>query len=158
MPSSAVARRKGKAAPAATFRSPVARDYPSRVLDNPLRPSHLGCSIKEHAQYITIAPSIGADLGNCTAEFVRPEKPAVGIGILSSVRIDHLCDDFGRGHRGRSGRARGHRGKAILCGLGLDLGTTFSRNVVFLRRSCSPRPTADFADHADGGRRSDCPR
>jgi hypothetical protein len=43
----AVARLKGRAAPAATFLSPVARDYPSRALGGFFRPPRCDCSIKE---------------------------------------------------------------------------------------------------------------
>lgn len=48
-----VFRGGGNVAPVAALLSPVARDYPSRVLGNPSEPPHYGCSIKERR---TIAP------------------------------------------------------------------------------------------------------
>jgi len=51
MPASAVARLEELAAPVAAGFSPVARDYPSRVLVEPLSPAHFGCSIKERGDY-----------------------------------------------------------------------------------------------------------
>ena len=47
MPSAAVARTEGMAAPAAAALSPVARDYPSRALDGFFMPPRCDCSIKE---------------------------------------------------------------------------------------------------------------
>ena len=47
MPVRAVAAMEGRAAPAAAFLSPVARDYPSRALDGFFRPPRCDCSIKE---------------------------------------------------------------------------------------------------------------
>lgn len=47
MPATAVARVEGKAAPAATLLSPVARDYPSRALVGFFIPPRCDCSIKE---------------------------------------------------------------------------------------------------------------
>ena len=45
----------GNATPVAALLSPVARDYPSRVLSNPSEPLHFGCSIKERG---TVVPSV----------------------------------------------------------------------------------------------------
>jgi len=39
LPATAVARMEGRAAPAAAFLSPVAREYPSRALEGFFRPS-----------------------------------------------------------------------------------------------------------------------
>jgi len=47
-----IARLKGRAAPAATFLSPVARDYPSCALGGFFRPPRLNCSIKERDEVV----------------------------------------------------------------------------------------------------------
>jgi hypothetical protein len=54
MPSAAVARTEGRAAPAAAILSPVARDYPSRALDGFFRPPRCDCSIKEQGEVAAI--------------------------------------------------------------------------------------------------------
>jgi hypothetical protein len=46
----AVARVKGRTAPAATLLSPVARDYPSRACEGFFRSSRYDCSIKERGR------------------------------------------------------------------------------------------------------------
>jgi hypothetical protein len=48
-----IARLKGRAAPAATILSPVARDYPSCALGGFFRPPRLNCSIKERDEVVT---------------------------------------------------------------------------------------------------------
>ena len=80
---------QGMAIPVVAILSPVARDYPSRVLDGFFMPSHRGCSLKEHGEDSRSRPKPLAvpwqTLGqNCAASGQRPRPRSFCLHFLNT--------------------------------------------------------------------------
>lgn len=106
-PPSVLSATMGKAAPVAALLSPVARDYPSRVLAGPRGPPHCGCAIKERHHSSRIRRRRVPSLGKNCARFARTGR-AHG-PVRPSAALAKICREFHQMRRELPARL-GHHG------------------------------------------------